>query len=181
LDRPFVRDLEFHLFSRPIHPELFETCVLQTVKNADFEIQVRITPSGHVLTFHNPHFWLTEATTVRKQLLPSTGRLIKQRFAGERCEAVKPVPAYQYQMTTQVEQLTDEHFEQAQDEIISSGQKSGLLFRFQRQNRIFLTPVSFMSVQAGRGLISITALHTFPLENTVLKTISLIEKSGENR
>ncbi len=175
--RPRVRDLEFHLYSRPVHPELFQTFMLRTVQKDDYQISVRLTPSGHVLTFRNPLFWLTEVTSVRNQPLPSHGHLMGHRFHGERNDTLHPIPEFRYCTTTQVESLSEVHFEKVQSEIISDGSKSGLLFRFNPQNRLFLTPVSYMSVQAGRGILSITALHTFPSENTVVKTISLIEKS----
>ncbi len=175
--RPRVKDLEFHLYSRPVHPELFETCTLRNVKQDDFQISVRITPSGHVITFQNPLFWLTEVTAVRHQLLPANGHLLKHRFGGERCDDLSLAPQFRYRMITQVEELNDDAFEKVQDEIIAAGQKSGLLYRFSPNNRIFLSPVSHMSIQSRRGLLSITALHTFPGENTVVKTISLIEKT----
>ncbi len=174
--RPRVRDLELHLFNRPVHPELFETLTLRVVKKDDFQISVRLTPSGHVLTFRNAQFWLTEATAVRNQPLPLGGHLLTHRFHGEKCDLLQPAPTFRYQMTTQVEELSENLFERAQGEIISDGCKSGLLYRFDPRNRIFLPPVSYMSVQAGRGVISITALHTFPTERTIVKTISLIER-----
>lgn len=175
--RPRVKDLEFHLYSRPVHPELFETCALCQVKQNDFQISVRITPSGHVLTFRNPLFWLTEVTAVRHQLLPANGHLLKHRFQGGQCDDVSPAPAFRYRTVTEIEELNDECFEKVQDEIIAAGRKGGLLHRFSPNNRIFLSPVSHMSVQARQGLISMTALHTYPGENTVVKTISLIEKT----
>ena len=174
--RPPVKDLEFHLYSRPVHPELFEILALRDVRQGDYRIRVRLTPSGHVLTVQTPEFWLTEVTAVRDQPLPAQGHLLRHRFRGEKSDSLTPAPAFAYHSTSQVEELPEAIFERVQDEIIAGGRKGGLLFRFDSRSRVFLAPISYMSVQAGRGMVSITALHTFPGENTVVKTISLLEK-----
>lgn len=102
--------------------------------------------------------------------------MLKHRFNGAGVEPFRPGPRVSYQMTTQVEQLPDEAFEKAQAEIVTAGAKGGLLHRFDIHNRIFLTPVSHLSVQASVGILSITAFHTFPGENAIVKTLSLIER-----
>jgi hypothetical protein len=176
--RPRVKDLVFHLYSRPIHPELFETCALHIVKRPDFEIAVRITPSGHVFSFRGDGFTVTEATAVRNQALPVAGHLLKHGIHGAKCDALTPAPQARYCLTTEIEHLTDDLFPRVQEEIIAGAAKGGLLFCFHPENRIFLSPISFMSVQAGPGRVSITGLHTFPGENTIVKTISLLERAN---
>ena len=38
--RPAVRDLVFQLYSRPLHPELFEILAVRTVRREDYELTV---------------------------------------------------------------------------------------------------------------------------------------------
>jgi len=53
--------------------------------------------------------------------------------------------------------------------------KRGLLYNFQPNHRLSLAPLGFVTAEAGQNCLIITSFHTFPDENTVVKTQSLIE------
>ena len=52
--RPPVADLVFHLYDRPLHPELFDTLVSRSVRKDDYDLTVRITRTGHALSWQIP-------------------------------------------------------------------------------------------------------------------------------
>jgi hypothetical protein len=81
-----------------------------------------------------------------------------------------------YEMSFQVEVLAPEIFLHIHDEILSDGSKRGLLHNFPSHNRLSVAPLGFITAEAGRGRLFLSTFHTFPTENTVVKTQSLIEK-----
>ncbi|MEM6980328.1 MAG: DUF2617 domain-containing protein [Planctomycetota bacterium] len=49
--RPKVAELAFHLFSRPLHPELISVHQSRTVQREAYRARTEITNCGHVITF----------------------------------------------------------------------------------------------------------------------------------
>ncbi|HMC64673.1 MAG TPA: hypothetical protein VKI65_07025, partial [Gemmataceae bacterium] len=49
--RPRVAELVFHLYGRPLHPELFEILAVRKIQREDYELTVRITRTGHVISW----------------------------------------------------------------------------------------------------------------------------------
>ena len=62
------------------------------------------------------------------------------------------------------------------DEILRDGLKRGLLHNFQPNHRLAIAPLGFVTVEAWSGCLLVSSFHTFPDENTVVKTQSLIER-----
>ena len=85
-------------------------------------------------------------------------------------------PRLHYQTSFQVEALPPEIFLHVHDEILRDGLKRGLLHNFQPNHRLSLAPLGFVAVEARSGCLFISTFHTFPEENTVVKSQSLIEK-----
>ena len=55
------------------------------------------------------------------------------------------------------------------------GERNGLVYHCKQNNRVGLSPLGVVIVEALPRCLSVTAFHTFPDEFTVLKTQSLIE------
>src|SRR5438067_1931966 len=81
--RPRVSDLVFHLYGRPLHPELFDILAVRKIQRENYELAVRITRTGHVLTWENADVLLTEVATAADQPLPGSRRLLDYRLRGE--------------------------------------------------------------------------------------------------
>jgi hypothetical protein len=174
--RPRVADLVFHLYDRPLHPELFDTLALRTVKRDDYTLTVRITRTGHAITWQTKSAHLTEVTARADWPLPERRARIKHRIRGEHCDTLSCGPALCYQTSFQVELLPQEIFFHVHDEILRDGAKRGLLHNFQPNHRLALAPLGFVTVEAWSGNLLFSSFHTFPDENTVVKTQSLIER-----
>jgi hypothetical protein len=81
-----------------------------------------------------------------------------------------------YEVESQVEVLEPEQFAHLHAELVADGERKGLVYHCPRGNRIGLSPLGVVIVEALPRCLSVTAFHTFPDEYAVLKTQSLIEQ-----
>jgi hypothetical protein len=176
LVRPAVNDLLFHVYGRPLHPELFDILAQRKLRHEDYEVWVRITRTGHVISFENADVHLTEVTAASDQPLPQKRRLLSYRLRQEHSAVMPCAHGIHYQMSFQVEVLSPDLFLHIHDEILSDGRKRGLLQCFPSWHRLAVAPLGFVTVEARPGCLFLSSFHTFPGENTVVKTQSLIEK-----
>lgn len=174
--RPPVRDLVFHLYGRPLHPELFDVLALRRLRCEDYQVTLSITPSGHVVSWENRHVHLTEVTAAPDLPLPLARQLIARKLRGEQNDAFFCAGGVRYQCSFQVEVLAPEIFLHVHDEILADGAKEGLLHNFQPHHRLALAPLGCIAFEARRNWLSLATFHTFPDEHTIVKTQSLIER-----
>jgi hypothetical protein len=171
-----VSDLVFQLYGRPLHPEFFDILAMRKIPGTDYELTVRITRTGHVITWENRDVSLTEVTAAADQILPEKRRLLSYRVRGEHTGSLACAHGIQYQMSFQVEVLPPEIFLHVHDEILADGGKRGLLCNFQPNHRLALAPLGLVTAEGRPGCLILSTFHTFPDEHTVLKSQSLIER-----
>ena len=176
--RPRVAELVFHLYDRPLHPELFDTLAVRAVRRDDYELTVRITRTGHAITWETRKAHLTEVTAAADLPLPGYRSLLQHKMRGEHCDTLACAAGLGYQTSFQVETLPQEIFLHVHDEILHDGTKRGLLHNFRPNHRLALAPLGFVTVEAWSGCLLLSSFHTFPAEHTVVKTQSLIERKG---
>jgi hypothetical protein len=170
-----VSDLVFQVYGRPLHPEFFDVLAVRQIRHADFHLTVRITRTGHVLSWENPDVFLTEVTAAVDQELPERRRLLRHRFRTEQSANLPCAHGVHYQANFQVEVLSPELFALVHDEIAADGRKRGLLHHFHSHSRLGPPPLGFVSAEFRPGCLFLSSFHTFPGEYTVVKTQSLIE------
>src|SRR5947209_3308702 len=139
--RPPVADLVFHLYGRPLHPELFDILAVRKIQREDYELTVRITRTGHVITWDNKRVHLTEVAAAAEQPLPERRRLLSYRLRGEHSSTLTCAHGITYQTSFQVETLPPEIFVHVHGEILADGDKRGLLHNFQPNHRLALAPL----------------------------------------
>jgi hypothetical protein len=176
LIRPRVNNLVFQVFGRPLHPELFDLLAVHKVKREDYTLIVRLTRTGHVISWNSPDVFLTEVAAAGDDPLPKGRRLRFWRLRGEGSDTLVCPRHITYQTAFQVEVLPSEIFLNVHDEILADGRKRGLLYHFQPNHRLSLSPLSLITVEARPGCLFLATFHTFPDDNAVVKTQSLIEK-----
>ena len=174
--RPRVADLVFQVYGRPLHPELFDILAVRKFSREDYELTVRITRTGHVISWENRDVCLTEVAAAAEQPLPEKRRLLSYRLRGEHSGTLTCTNGITYQTSFQVETLSPEIFLHVHDEILADGSKRGLLHNFQPHHRLSLAPLGFVTAEGRPGCLILSAFHTFPDEFTVVKTQTLIEK-----
>jgi hypothetical protein len=170
-----VSDLIFQLHGRPLHPEFFDILAERKLRHADFELTVRVTRTGHVISWENKDVYLTEVTAAAEQGLPERRRLLHYRLRNEHCATLACAHGVNYQVSFQVEVLSPEIFLHVHDEILADGRKRGLLHSFPSQNRLCVAPLGLICAEHRPGCLFLSSFHTFPAERTVVKTQSLIE------
>lgn len=174
LFRPQVCDLVFQLYRRPLHPELFVIAAQERVRCYDYEAWVRITPTGHAVTwFRPPDRYLTEVLSVVSDDIPAN-ELFCHRVTAEHHARAEPWPGLRYQASFQVEVLPAHLFLLVHEELLADGRRRGLLHRFPDQVGA-LEPLGFVTLDGRLGTQLIHTFHTFPEENAIVKSQSLIE------
>jgi hypothetical protein len=173
--RPRVGDLVFQLYGRPLHPELFDICAARSLDRDGFTLTVRITRTGHVISWQRGDVHLTEVAAAVEQSLPESGRLLHRRLRGEQTNTLRRTDSVHYQASFQVEVLPPEIFVHVHDEILADGGKRGLLHNFRPNHRLSLAPLGLITAEARPNCLLLSSFHTFPEEHTVVKSQSLIE------
>ncbi len=174
--RPRVCDLVYRLYGRPLHPELFEILAQRKIVREEYEVSVFITRTGHVITWEDDDVFLTEVTTESTLVLPEKRRLLNYRLRGEHTGTFQCAHDVNFQMSFQVESLEPEIFLHVHDEILAEGGKRGLLHNFQPNHRLAVSPLGCVEIDARPDCVFLSTFHTFPEENTIVKTQSLVEK-----
>src|SRR5437588_7070650 len=123
--RPRVADLVFHLYGRPLHPELFDILAVRRFQREDYELRVWITRTGHVITWENTDVLLTEVASADQEL-PEGRRLLRYRLRGEHAATMPCCHGIVYQTSFQVETLAPDIFLHVHDEILAASNKRGL-------------------------------------------------------
>lgn len=174
LIRPRVAELEFRLYDRPLHPELFDTVATRAVGCAGARVAVRLTRFGHTLSWSRERLHLEEVIATAAAELPEAGLRFATRFdrsPNRRSE----FPGVRHQVSGHVEVLEPEQFVHVHAELLADGTRKGLVFHCREHNRVGLSPLGAVIVDALPRALSVHTFHTFPDEFAVVKTQSLIE------
>ncbi len=175
LVRPRVAEIVFRLYDRPLHPELFEVVAAKTATAHGSRLTVRLTRTGHTLSWSGAGVHLEEVIAAAGAELPDAGLRLAHRFdRGQRSRC--GFPGVRYQVATQIEVLEPEQFVHVHAELLADGTRKGLAFHCQENNRVGLSPLGVVIVEALPRCLSVNAFHTFPDEFAVVKTQSLIEE-----
>jgi hypothetical protein len=173
--RPNVEEMVFQLYGRPLHPELFDILATRRLRFGDATLSLWLTRTGHVISWQNRRFHLTEVVAA-DQPLPECGQLLRHKLRGERCDMLGNLTEVNYQVSFQLESLSPEQFLNVHQEILADGGKQGLLHAFAPNHRWALTPVGLINVEARAGCLFLSTFHTFSDDHAVVKTQSLIER-----
>lgn len=174
LVRPPVAHLVFQLYAKPLHPELFDILATRRLQRHNYQVTVHITAAGHVITWENPDVLLTELADAALDI-PERRRLLNFRLRGEHAATFRCSHGVVYQTSFQIETLAPEIFMHVHDEILADGGKRGLLHNFQPNHRLAVAPLGYVTLETRAGCLFISCCHTYPEENAVVKSQTLIE------
>jgi hypothetical protein len=172
--RPRVADVVFRLYSRPLHPELFDVLSSRTVERDGYCLSVRLTRTGHLLSWTDGRVHISELTATADMELPESGRRLGHNFDGGQ-NGKSTIGSIRYQVSSQVEVLRPEQFLHIHEDLAADGARRGMVFHCKTGNRLGLSPLGLVIVQALPTGLSSSAFHTFPEELAIIKTQSLIE------
>ncbi len=175
LVRPRVAELVFQLYARPLHPELFDILAVRKFQREDWELRIWITRTGHVITWENEDVLLTEIADA-DQAFSEQRRFLRYSMRGEHSGVFQCSHGITYQTSFQVETLPEEIFLHVHDEILADGSKDGILHNFQPNHRLAIAPLGYVVVESRPRCLFFSTFHTFPEENTIIKSQTLIER-----
>ena len=173
--RPKVAELVFQLYGRVLHPELFQICGSRQVERGCYSATVTITSAGHLVCWRKDGLTLTEVATAGTSPLPQKRRLLSHRIVGERSDRLECRGGSSYQTCFQLETVDQEVFWSFQQELLTAGQKRGLLHRFEGGGRLALGALSWIDVETRPRSLFVQAFHTFPDDLAIVKSQSLFE------
>ena len=170
--RPKITDLNFHLFARTIHPELFSAFVTREYERENYKLKINITTAGHLISFEHGGHVLTEVSASANQPLPSKRALLSHRIDATREDEAVFRDLIEYRCQYQLEGVNPKTFVTIQKQLDAQTQCEGLVHRFQANGRQSFGAVSYINVQSFRSHVKIRCFHTFPDTYAVMKSES---------
>lgn len=173
--RPKVAELQFQLYGRALHPELFFIHRTTHVSRGDYEARIDITSAGHVVTWNCDGFTLTEVAAAANHPLPEKRRLLKHRLHGERTDEITCRGDVKYRVSFQLQMVKPDMFWTIQQELAKDGHKKGTFYEFQSSGRMAMGAMSYVYPETRDRSLLIQSFHTFPDDHAIVKVQSLFE------
>jgi hypothetical protein len=170
-----VGTLVFRLFSRSVHPELFDVFSRAAILHETYSAALYICDAGHVVAFHHNGKTLCEVTTSADRPLPHNRQVLGRRLKGHRDESVEHDGGILYHVSFQVEQLDPEVFLQCHEELLLDASRSRMSHSFAPASRLAPAPLSIIQTEERPHSLLVHTFHTFPDNRAVVKTQSLFE------
>ncbi len=170
-----VGELNFHLFNRSVHPELFNIYESRHFLQGDYEVMIWSTGCSHVISVHFASHTITELICSDEQLLPSNGLIETFKFSGKKNYQCKWSLGFGYMMNSGVEPMSHNLYKHTHRDLKKMGKKRGILVEFPELNKSDFMPFSYIDYEAKCDELHIYTYHALPESQTVLKTQSLFD------
>lgn len=170
--RPKITDLNFHLFARSVHPELFYACVSRQFQRENYLLTINITTAGHLITFSYGRHVLTEVSASEHQPLPTKRVLLSHAIDAPRKDQTVFENLIDYRCNYQLDGVNPQTFVTIEQQLDAQDQCEGLVHRFEANGRISFGAISYINVQTFRNHVKIRSFHTFPDTYAVMKSES---------
>ncbi|MCI0498117.1 MAG: DUF2617 family protein [Planctomycetales bacterium] len=170
-----VSELNFSLFQRPLHPELFTIYAQRRIKTEQYETMIWATGGSHVVTLMTAGVCLTELISTPDQFLPKRGLIERFQFRGQRSHKCTLSRGLSYMTDFQVEKMSANLYRQSHFDLERFARNRGI---FVPQSELAvggLEPFSYIDFEARRDELHIHAFHAFPDQVTIVKTQSLFD------
>ena len=175
-----VTDLQFSLYERPAHPELFRIEYCQDIKERSYWASVWLIDGGHVVSFCWKKHFLTELLMSADGLGPRRGLLHRFPLRGERtcrhaCEA-----GLKYIMAGQVERMGPRVFADTYQDILATAQSRGtLVLRGPAED--LKVPFVYVEIEPRDAELHVCTCHAFPDELAMARTQSIFKAPSTPR
>jgi len=170
-----VEELKLVVYSRALHPELFEIHHDHQISQRYYDAEIWITGCSHMVGFYAPGDTLTEVMAGMEDELPERGLVASFRCRGEKEHEHHSDTGLHYQMTMRVEAMSEKLYRQTHLDLVRAGEKHGLLVPLPQWRSGDLTPFCYVDYRARADSLDVFAYHAFPDELTIVKTQSIFE------
>lgn len=168
--RPKITDLNFHLFARNVHPELFEICASRIIERENYVLRLNITTDGHAVSLVHNDLVLTEVSAGAHHPLPSNRVVLSHPVEGVCTDETTVYDTIGYRSESQLEGVNPKTFVAIQQQLDAKIECEGLVHRFHSNGRLSFGAISYINVQAFRNHVKVRTFHTFPETCAVLKS-----------
>ncbi len=178
--RVCVGDLQFGLYNRPAHPELFRIDHRQDVKERMYWASVWLIEGGHVVTFCWQKQFMVEILAGANGLGPRNGVLQKFPLRGERTCRQSCEEGLGYVMAGQVERMSKKVFASVYQDVLTRAQSRGTLVLHGRTNTTE-SLFAYVEIEARERELHVNTCHAFPEELAMAKTQSIFRAPSKPR
>lgn len=170
-----IDDLQFLLFHRSLHPELFRIDQVKRVEQRRYTAEIWIVGLSHVVTVTHGRNCITELITDDTEALPKGGLSTSFPFRGEKDHMQSFGDDMRYILSSQVERMTPNLFPSSYRDLKKYAERRGLFQIFEETESDGLVPFTFIDYEAREREFHVHAFHAFPDSTTLLKTQSIFE------
>lgn len=170
-----VGDMQFFLYRRPVHPELFHIHQERRVTARRYQASFWVMGLTHAVTVQANDRVMTELTADDQELLPQTGCAVSFRFRGERDHVERFDDGVRYILSSQIEKLSPNLFNATHRDLVRYGSTRGMFLSFEEWADNGPEPFSFLDYEVRDSELHVHAYHAFPADCTILKTQSIFE------
>ncbi len=170
--RPKIAELNFLLYGRAIHPELFNACASRTIVRDNYSLDLNITSDGHLIVFKHAGLILAEVSAGTLHPLPQKRQLINHSINSMQQDELLFRDRISYRCEFQRERVSLQTVLAIQQQLSTNSTCEGLVHCFQSSGRIAFGAISYIHVQAFRVHVQVRSLHTFPDTCSIVKSQS---------
>jgi len=174
-------DLNFYLYRRALHPELFHIYLDKHIKYGNFQADIWIIGLSHLVTVQSNGTMVTELTAVPSDLLTDRNLVTQFRFRGERDFQYRFSDNMRYIFSSQVEEMTEHIFRTTYRDLVRYAKQKGLYVPYSQWTTNGLEPFSFIDFETRHTELHVHAYHAFPGEWRILRTQSIFETAPAGR
>jgi hypothetical protein len=171
-------DLNFYLYKRALHPELFRIYLDRHIETANYQADLWIVGLSHLVTFQSGNLIVTELTGASSDLLTDRNLVQQFRFRGERDFQFRFDDGTRYIFSSQVEEMNEHIFRTTYRELVRDARKKGMFVPYKQWATAGLEPFSFLDYETRDRELHVHAYHAFPGEWRILRTQSIFELIG---
>jgi len=171
-----VGELQFLLYSRPLHPEFFDIYHDHRIVKGDWEAQIWITGLRHAIGFYRETAAVAEVISDATAPLPHRGKVLALPVRGEKQHQYEHDGGIRYMMNLQVETVSQRLYGRLHRDLADQAEKTGGLFvPFPQWAGNALAPFTYIDYESKVGQLHVFVYHAFPAERTLIKTQSIFE------
>jgi len=168
-----LSELNFYLYQRPLHPELFKIFRSRRFYQGDYEVIIWVTGCSHLVSVFYKSDCMTELICHPDQTLPTRGLIERFSFRGEKSHSCRWSDGLGYMMNFQVDAMSANIYRRSHLDLVKMAKKRGLFVQYPQWSKGELIPFSLIDYEAHYDQLHLHTFHAFPEKNTIIKTQSL--------
>jgi hypothetical protein len=170
-----IDELTFHLYQRPLHPELFNIYAKRELKTDKYEALIWVTGCTHVVGVFAPDICLSEVVSAPGQMLPQRGLIERFNFRGPRSHKCTLSRGMSYMTDFQIERMSPNLYRQSHIDLERFARNRGIFVSFPEMKVSGLEPFCYIDFEARRSELHIHSFAAYPDQVSMIKTQSLFE------